>query len=592
MKAFKTICQQLKLIHEHKLNYLYFVYVLGMVSGGLLPIVSLYISQFVLDNLSSEVNEVILVIIAIMGIVLVLTVVKAILSTLSEGVFIKVRIMEFSRCAKIYRYMDYKLVEDAKFNEEFMRISECLDSDSSGFQDSYKKMFLLAPQILTLIGFSVILGIFNFWLVFVILACIVLCVISNGLNLKNDRKIADKNVPLINKMNYYFDTCFDVSAAKDIRAYGLNERFRNNYQSILKEFSRNNRKKAFSDVLINLIDVLAMLIFNILAAYFIIKAYFASEVTLGQVALLFGVVVGFTAVVREMASNLVTLNHDLTEVGVYNDFMANFNYLPSSGAKEAIIDDEGLEIVFDKVSFAYPGSDKLVLKDVSFTIKKGEKLAIVGENGAGKSTIVKLISGLYKPTSGQIYINGIKQEEFNYEEYLSMFATVFQDVNVYTGTIIENVIGSSKKKEDWDFGIECLKRVGLEAKINTFPKGYDQSLTKVFLDDGVEFSGGESQKLAIARALFKGGKMVILDEPTSALDALAEANIYESFAGLVEHKTAIYISHRLSSTKFCDRIMLFTKEGLEEEGTHSELMAKKGKYYELFCVQGKYYRED
>lgn len=172
-----------------------------------------------------------------------------------------------------------------------------------------------------------------------------------------------------------------------------------------------------------------------------------------------------------------------------------------------------------------------------------------------------------------------------------MIAAVFQEVNIYAGTFLENVVGKTTDEKKLKRAKECINRVGLEKKVEELPKKYEQPLLKVLESDGVDLSGGEAQKLAIARALYKDANLVILDEPTSALDALAEATIYKSFDNLVKNKTAIYISHRLSSTKFCDHIALFSKDGLLEYGTHDELIAKQGVYYNMFMVQGKYYRE-
>jgi ABC-type multidrug transport system fused ATPase/permease subunit len=230
------------------------------------------------------------------------------------------------------------------------------------------------------------------------------------------------------------------------------------------------------------------------------------------------------------------------------------------------------------------------LKDFDFKIKKGEKLAIVGANGAGKSTIIKLITGLFKVTSGEILINGINIEEFDNLEYQKMFSVVFQEVNIYAGSIIENVAGTATSDDEIKRAKDCLDRVCLSGKIKRLEKGYETQLLKVIDENATELSGGENQKIAIARALFKDGNMVILDEPTAALDALAEAKIYQSFDDLVKGKTAIYISHRLSSTKFCDKIAFFTADGLKEYGNHDELMKLNGEYRFMFETQGKYYQ--
>ena len=226
-------------------------------------------------------------------------------------------------------------------------------------------------------------------------------------------------------------------------------------------------------------------------------------------------------------------------------------------------------------------------------IGKGEKLAVVGINGAGKSTLVKLMTGLFDVTEGEILINGVSIREYDKKALFSMFSVVFQDVNVIAYTIRENVACTLEHHKHIDDAAvrEALARAGLLEKVESLPKGLDQVMLKIIEADGVELSGGETQKLAIARALYKDANMVVMDEPTAALDALAEAEIYEHFNSLIQGKTAVYISHRLASTKFCDKIAFFDGKGLKEYGSHDELMRKRGSYYEMFTVQGKYYNE-
>jgi len=254
-------------------------------------------------------------------------------------------------------------------------------------------------------------------------------------------------------------------------------------------------------------------------------------------------------------------------------------------------DDKTLEIVFDHVTFRYPGTEKNIFTDLNFTIHAGERLAIVGVNGAGKSTLVKLMTGLFAPTEGHIYINGVDIIELKKSEVYDLYSAVFQDVNVLAFSIRENV-GCVAEGVNDERAMTALEKVGLGDKVKGFEKGLDQMMLKVIDEDGTDFSGGERQKLSIARGLYKDAPMVIMDEPTAALDALAEAEIYENFSELVEGKTAVYISHRLASTRFCDKIALFDADGLSEYGTHDELMEKKGKYYDMFVIQGKYYQEE
>ncbi len=232
----------------------------------------------------------------------------------------------------------------------------------------------------------------------------------------------------------------------------------------------------------------------------------------------------------------------------------------------------------------------MILDDISFTINKGEKISIVGLNGAGKTTIVKLISRFYQPKSGEILWNGINIDKYEYHSYIDQISAVFQDFKLFALTISENV---DLEEKDKDKIRECLYQVGLKQKIEGLPKGVDSFLSKEYDLEGIELSGGEKQKVAIARAMYQNSSLAILDEPTSALDPLSEAEIYEHFNELVENRTAIMISHRLASTKFCDSIIFLENGEIIETGNHEELMSKaNGKYKEMFITQGKYYQEE
>ncbi|MCH3960856.1 MAG: ABC transporter ATP-binding protein/permease [Solobacterium sp.] len=251
--------------------------------------------------------------------------------------------------------------------------------------------------------------------------------------------------------------------------------------------------------------------------------------------------------------------------------------------------DNQYELEFKDVSFHYPGSSEYVLKHISLKFKVGEKLAIVGRNGAGKSTIVKLLCRLYEPTEGEILLNGININKYNYSEYTSIFAPVFQDFALFSLSVGENVACSEKyEAESAD---KALERVDVKKKVDHMKEGLD-TLLYHNNGEGVDVSGGEAQKIAIARALYKDAPFVIFDEPTAALDPLAEAEIYENFDDLTHNKTSIYISHRMSSCKFCDRIAVFKKGEIAEIGTHDSLMKASGEYASLFNAQAVYYNED
>ena len=252
--------------------------------------------------------------------------------------------------------------------------------------------------------------------------------------------------------------------------------------------------------------------------------------------------------------------------------------------------DRKYQVEFCNVSFQYPGSDNYALRNVNMKFEIGKRLAVVGMNGSGKTTFIKLLCRLYDPTEGEILLNGIDIRKYNYAEYMMIFSVVFQDFKLFALKLGENV--ASKVDYDGDLVVDSLRKAGFSEKLEEMQGGIETYLYKDYDKDGVNISGGEAQKIAIARALYKDAPFIVLDEPTAALDPIAEAEIYSKFDDIAGDKTAIYISHRLSSCKFCDEIAVFHEGEVIQQGTHASLVAdKNGKYYELWHAQAQYYTE-
>lgn len=252
--------------------------------------------------------------------------------------------------------------------------------------------------------------------------------------------------------------------------------------------------------------------------------------------------------------------------------------------------DKEYDIEFKDVSFKYPGSDSYALQHINIKLKTGERIAVVGMNGFGKTSFIKLLCRLYDPTEGEILLNGVNIKKYNYDEYLSIFSVVFQDYKLFSFSIAENVAsGALCNKERV---VESLEGSGFGERLSKMPEGIHTRLYKDFDRNGVEISGGEAQKIALARALYKDVPFIILDEPTAALDPIAEYEIYSRFNDIVGDKSAIYISHRLASCRFCDKIAVFDHGQVVQTGTHDELLAdESGKYYELWRAQAQYYSD-
>ena len=290
--------------------------------------------------------------------------------------------------------------------------------------------------------------------------------------------------------------------------------------------------------------------------------------------------------ILQQASTLRQESLDLSSVQEYLHLPEPFRF---EGGKP-IPQGPSYELRLDHVTFRYPGTDRVILHDIDLTIHPGEKIAVVGLNGAGKTTLVKLLCGFYDPDEGRVLLNGIDIREFNRQDYYRLFSTVFQESSILDITVAETV-AQDVDHIDMDRVKDCIAKAGLTEKIESLPQGYDTHIGKNVYLDGVEFSGGQTQRLMLARALYKDGPFLVLDEPTAALDPIAENDIYQKYSEMTAGKSSVFISHRLASTRFCDRILFVNDGVIAEEGTHDQLLKKGGSYAKLFDIQARYYQE-
>ncbi|MBO5338041.1 MAG: ABC transporter ATP-binding protein [Lachnospiraceae bacterium] len=296
----------------------------------------------------------------------------------------------------------------------------------------------------------------------------------------------------------------------------------------------------------------------------------------------------------ENLSSLIGLMEDCRTNAIHLQMTYDFLDIPNAMYQGSLTtekrSDRQYEVEFRNVSFRYPGADTWALRHVNIKFRVGSRLAVVGENGSGKTTFIKLLCRLYDPQEGEILLNGIDIRKYNYRDYMNIFSVVFQDFQLVSQPLGTNVAGCMNY--DREKVTKALIDAGFGARLTTLPEGLDTYLYKDFGQNGVEISGGEAQKIAIARALYKDAPFIILDEPTAALDPIAEAEIYAQFNQISGDKTAIYISHRLSSCRFCDEILVFDKGQIVQTGSHENLVAlENGKYHELWHAQAQYYTE-
>lgn len=503
----------------------------------------------------------------------------------------RIRLLYLADMTKKLMTMDYCYFEDAKFFEEYDKGMNAGNSNHNGIEGVYNRMSRMPANFLSLMGMVILAGTLSpVLLISLVLHVLVVMWTSK---LTHDYEYAQKEElsKATRRISYYKRTTQDFSYGKDIRIFNLRDRIMANYQEEINAYLILFAKIRNREYVLGFLSLFTLFITNVLTYGILIY-----EVLHGMPVSSFSM---YVTMITTLMTSMITFGNDLAFVwneGEYVDDFYRFLDAPlvEEGTKtkaDVLKDKKTMEIRFEHVSFRYPHTEKNVFTDLNFTIHAGERLAIVGVNGAGKSTLVKLMTGLFAPTEGKIYINDVDITELKKSEIYELYSAVFQEVNVLAFTLRENV-GCHARDVDDARVQTALDKVGLWKKVEGFEAGLDQMMLKVIDENGTDFSGGERQKLSIARGLYKDAPMVIMDEPTAALDALAEAEIYENFSSLVEGKTAVYISHRLASTRFCDKIALFDADGLEEYGTHEELMTKKGKYYEMFVVQGKYYQEE
>ncbi|WP_419041211.1 ABC transporter ATP-binding protein [Eisenbergiella tayi] len=558
----------------------------------LLSLTQLFIVPSILGAVEAKVSvaELSVIILLFTGALIFLSAAQAYLASCAQFGRIEVRLTIGAMIQNKVLTMSYPDIEDPNVRKKMDKASMLVTSNSAATEAIWTTLMNLLKNSVEFIVFLSLLAALNpFMLLAVLVTAIVSFLVSNYLNGWGYRH-RDEESEYSRHMNYLSESSRDYTLAKDIRIFGMGSWIEDVYNSMLRLYRSFIARGERIYIWGNIIDVLLSFMRNGIVYLFLIGAVIKGEMSAAQFVLYFNTVNVFTSGIGKILTGLSVLRKQSLDISAVREFL---DYPETFKMEEGIPITPDLHIPYQielrDVSFRYPGAEKDTLTHINLMIRPGEKLAIVGLNGAGKTTLVKLICGFLDPTDGKVLLNNTDIRTYNRRDYYRLFSAVFQDFSVLDVTIAEN-IAQTDENINTDMMKRCIGQAGLMEKIDSLPDGVNTHLGKVF-EDGINLSGGELQRLMLARALYKNAPIIVLDEPTSALDPIAESEIYNKYSELTDGRMAIYISHRLASTRFCDRIILIAEGSIDEEGTHDELIARKGHYADLFEIQGRYYRK-
>lgn len=481
-------------------------------------------------------------------------------------------------------------------NTDFLALGEKASAACAGNSESSEAIWTTLTDLMTsCIGFIVYLALLtnlNLWLAALVAATTAVSYFASKRINEWGYLHRSEELELTKRIEYANKTATSREFAKDIRMFGLRGWLEELWGSTMRLYSAFCAKRERKYIWANIIDIVLTFLRNGIAYAFLIGITVKNGLPASQFLLYFAALSGFAQWVVEILDKLSVMHKQSLDISTIREFLDwDEPFDLNGGERIAFEPNKQYEIRLDDVSFRYPKADKDTLSHINLTVHPGEKLAIVGLNGAGKTTLVKLVCGFLDPTEGRILLNGEDIRKFNRNDYYALFSAVFQEFSVLDVTVKENVaqcVDGIDETRVW----QCIDKAGLTEKIQSLPKGIETHLGRRVFKDGVEFSGGQTQRLMLARALYKNAPILVLDEPTAALDPIAENDIYQKYNEMTHGRTSFFISHRLASTRFCDRIIFVDSGKIAEEGTHDELLKNGGGYAYMFEVQSKYYRSD
>lgn len=551
------------------------------------PLVTAYIPKAMIDAIDNGVTVGdMTVIVALLSLLLTLTIwLDPFMKELVRG---GARIVRMRYAVAAFRKTlttDYVNIESFEGREKQKRAEAFYNARFSSGADFVEQCAHFLVCVIGVIASSVLLYKVNYFMILLILlTCVCEFFLLKILKTKQS-ETTDNYSKLSGKFEYFYKLSKNAEASKDIKLYGFSDYLVKTAADFIYQIEHINAKYTKQSAAISGVRALLNLVRELVAYAYLTYLVLKNRLSVSDFIFCFGIITVFSNWIMNLVFSFMEISRCCTDCALYREFVEE----SVSEGKPEVDFGEVRSIEFSNVFFTYPASDTETIRNMSFKVNKGENIAIVGENGAGKTTAIKLLCGLYYPSEGDILINGRSSREFSSDSYFDLFSAVFQDYCFMPMTIAENI--TAEQSYDKERLFAAFDKAGITDKINSLSEKENTLMVKDVYKNAADFSGGEKQKLLLAKAVYKNAPVLVLDEPTAALDPISENELYLKYNELTEDKISFFISHRLSSTRFCDRI-LFIKDGaVAESGTHEELMAKKGAYYRMYQTQSMYYRE-